>query len=1327
VAAIRELGKPGGFAVDATEDATSFTPTNLARYRAIVFLNSSGDVFDNDQKEAFRNFIQGGGGLAAVHQGITTLDQWPWYVALVGGVKFAGHPQVQQAICRCAPGGHPAIRDLGESWNWTDEWYNFSPNPRPRVNVLVTVDESSYKGGTMGEDHPVSWYRNAEGGRVWCTALGHTEASYGHVLMRKHLLGGIRYAAGIEPVGGPDGKPDSSALDPQARAFLERMKSSGAKSFEALALPEARKTFLGMAELAGPPVAVDKVEDRRLPGGLRVRIYTPAGLGPKPALIYFHGGGWALGSPETVDGPCRRLAKESGCVVFSVDYALAPEHRFPKPSDDCYAATSYLASHAGSFGVDPHRIAVGGDSAGGNLAAAVTLMARDRGSPALAFQLLVYPVTNHAFDTPSYHAFGTGHGLTTKAMQWVWENYLTRSEDGQNPLASPLLADLHGLPPALIITAEFDPLRDEGEAYAARLRAAGVITQHKRYKGQIHGFFLMGGIMDRGLAALDDTAALLRTALRSTAAHAGANQGPHDRGPSQIDRAFYARYAREHPGDPAHGRELFFDAKAADCARCHRCQGQGGQIGPDLSDVGGKFDRDLLIESVLDPSRQIVEGYRPTVVTTTDGQVIVGIVKGESDRDVTLVDTAGHRHLVQKSAMEKRVADHTSLMPDGLASRLSSRDFADLIAYLRGLRMAGQGAPGSSGTAIKLRSPGFSIKQVATGITGATALAVAPDGRIFVCEQTGRLRVFKNGVLLTDPFLTVDVDCHWERGLIGVAVDPDFVNNRYVYVCYVTPLPFIHHRIGRFTAIGDRAESSSEFVVFDGDDQAKLGGVQPAGHQGGAIHFGSDGKLYIALGEQTAGMPAQQLTTLQGKILRVNTNGTIPEDNPFYKTATGKYRAIWALGLRNPFTFAVQPETGRIFINDVGQSTWEEINEGFAGANYGWPTTEGPTSDPRFRAPIHHYPAASIAGGAFSPTAGSAPLPAQFRGKYFFMDFIRGSINFLDPDHPGNVQAFASGLTRPVDLAFNQDGSLYILQRDAWVVDSNFRAGTGALLRIFPQEVDESRKVPTIHIAERTVHGDMECIEIQTATATYVYGKRGAGFASIFDRNGRDWISYQPGGEARGEFRGLPKCGQPIKYFHCGYGYGQYRTDNPFESRVTVHEVGHARIQSETRDGKSACLWDFYPDHATMTLLRIDLPTFWFLYEGTPAGKLDADHDFVIRPDGTRLSLDQPWNQVVPWVCFGSANSSVGLLCVNHQKPEPGESDSYVSWPFLKTRDGSFQDMTVFGFGRKGHETLVKHVADLRQVPARYSIALISQADHATAVACDRHIRSIGP
>ena len=266
-------------------------------------------------------------------------------------------------------------------------------------------------------------------------------------------------------------------------------------------------------------------------------------------------------------------------------------------------------------------------------------------------------------------------------------------------------------------------------------------------------------------------------------------------------------------------------------------------------------------------------------------------------------------------------------------------------------------------------------------------------------------------------------------------------------------------------------------------------------------------------------------------------------------------------------------------------------------------------------------------------------------------------------------------------------------------------------------------KTSAVRFSEVTVHGDMNCFRVETPTAIYIYGKQGAGFVSIFDKDGRDWVSYRPGGQARGEYRGLPKCGQPTKFFHAGDGYGQYKTENPFSSRVTVKDPDHARIESETRDGKSACAWDFYADHATLTLTRIGLPTYWFLYEGTPGGKLDAKGDYVIRPDGTRSALDEPWSQVVPWVCFGAVETPIGLVLVNHQDPEPGEVDSYVAWPYEPAQDGSFQDMTVFGFGRKGYKELIQHVPDLKRLPARFSIGFIERADVPTARAASEEFR----
>jgi uncharacterized repeat protein (TIGR03806 family) len=355
---------------------------------------------------------------------------------------------------------------------------------------------------------------------------------------------------------------------------------------------------------------------------------------------------------------------------------------------------------------------------------------------------------------------------------------------------------------------------------------------------------------------------------------------------------------------------------------------------------------------------------------------------------------------------------------------------------------------------------GFAQQTIATGLTGATGMAIAPDGRIFICEQTGTLRLVKEAKLLSEPVLSLAVDSFWERGLLGVALDPAFAQNGYLYVVYVAARPYAHHRVSRFTLVGDRADPASEKLLLQGDDQTKLGGSVPAGHQGGGIHFGADGKLYIAIGEQTAGAPSQKLDSLLGKLLRINPDGSIPEDNPFYQTATGKYRAVWCYGLRNPFAFAVEPGTGRILINDVGGSRYEEINVAVRGANYGWPISEGPTTRPEHKSPLYAYSLGgkqSIAGGTFYHTdvprheiGGTGPpqFPNDYHGKYFFAEYMHGWIKTVDPERPHDVRDFAAGLAGPVDLRVGLDGELYVLCRNAWVKDDKFQANTGSLVRI---------------------------------------------------------------------------------------------------------------------------------------------------------------------------------------------------------------------------------------------------------------------------------------
>jgi glucose/arabinose dehydrogenase len=321
---------------------------------------------------------------------------------------------------------------------------------------------------------------------------------------------------------------------------------------------------------------------------------------------------------------------------------------------------------------------------------------------------------------------------------------------------------------------------------------------------------------------------------------------------------------------------------------------------------------------------------------------------------------------------------------------------------------------------------GFTESLVASGLNNPTAMQFAPDGRLFVCEQGGRLRVIKNGSLLSTPFLTVTVSSSGERGLLGVAFDPDFAVNQYVYVYYTATSPAIHNRVSRFTANGDVAASGSEVVLLD------LENLSATNHNGGALAFGPDEKLYIAVGENAVASNAQTLGNRLGKVLRVNKDGSIPTDNPFFSSATGANRAIWALGLRNPFTFAFNAAGSSMFINDVGQSSQEEINEGRAGANYGWPDTEGPTTDPRFDSPRYSYAhaggACAIVGGAFySPM--STPFPSDYLNDYFFADYCAGWIRRLDPANGNTVSTFATGISSPVDLKVADDGSLYYLAR----------------------------------------------------------------------------------------------------------------------------------------------------------------------------------------------------------------------------------------------------------------------------------------------------------
>jgi len=305
-------------------------------------------------------------------------------------------------------------------------------------------------------------------------------------------------------------------LNPAVKVLLDQMAAQDAPSLTSLPVEAVRQAFRALRGMAGVPEPVDSVEDRTVPGPageIPVRVYKPEGDASLPVPVSFHGGGWVIGDLETHDTVCRSLANAAGCIVMSVDYRLAPEHKFPAAVEDAYAATEWAAANAAEIGGDPARIAVGGDSAGGNLAAVVAQMARNRG-PALAYQLLAYPVTNFDLETPSYQENAEGYFLTKETMRWFWDLYLHDESEGADPKASPLRApDVSGLPPGIVIAPEYDPLRDEGEAYGKRLQEAGVDFEIWRAEGMIHGFLGMTNILPESKDAIERLGGNLKTAF----------------------------------------------------------------------------------------------------------------------------------------------------------------------------------------------------------------------------------------------------------------------------------------------------------------------------------------------------------------------------------------------------------------------------------------------------------------------------------------------------------------------------------------------------------------------------------------------------------------------------------------------------------------------------------------------------------------------------------------------------------------------------------------------------------------------------------------------
>ena len=310
-----------------------------------------------------------------------------------------------------------------------------------------------------------------------------------------------------------------SALDPQVQAVIDLVVKAGRPAYHTLSPKDARQLFRETRPAATPtPPQIGSVRNLVTDGAIPLRVYRPAGVNDVtrlPVYVYFHGGGWVIGDLETHDVLCRQLTAASGASVISVDYRLAPEHKFPAAAEDAWAATRWVVAHAAELGIDAVRLAVGGDSAGGNLAAVVALLARDAGGPAIGLQVLIYPVTDVMRETRSYEDFAEGYMLTRDSMRWFIAHYLRSRDDARDWRVSPLRASsLAGLPPAVVVTAGFDPLRDEGEIYANRLRDAGVRVDYACYGGMVHGFVGMGKLLDTTGHAVALIGGALRQALR---------------------------------------------------------------------------------------------------------------------------------------------------------------------------------------------------------------------------------------------------------------------------------------------------------------------------------------------------------------------------------------------------------------------------------------------------------------------------------------------------------------------------------------------------------------------------------------------------------------------------------------------------------------------------------------------------------------------------------------------------------------------------------------------------------------------------------------------
>ncbi len=384
---------------------------------------------------------------------------------------------------------------------------------------------------------------------------------------------------------------------------------------------------------------------------------------------------------------------------------------------------------------------------------------------------------------------------------------------------------------------------------------------------------------------------------------------------------------------------------------------------------------------------------------------------------------------------------------------------------------------------------GFSQVLVAGGISNPTVMAFSPDGRIFVAQQTGQLRIIKNGALLGTPFISLSVNSSGERGLLGIAFDPNFASNNFIYLYYTLPSA-ANNRISRFTANGDVVVAGSEVVVLNLDPLSSA-----TNHNGGTMQFGPDGKLYVGVGENANSANSQNLDTYLGKILRINSDGTVPSGNPFI-TGTNQKLRVWSYGLRNPYTITFQPGTGRLFVNDVGQNTWEEIDDATTGGNnYGWPNAEGTSTNPAYTNPVYSYMhgtgtglGCAITGGTFFNPA-STNYPSSYIGKYFYIDYCGNWIDVLTlSGSTGTRASFASSIAgSPVSIVTGNDGNLYFLSRgNSAVYKITYTASAAPVITTQPQSIT----VPQGNSATFSVTAT------GTAPLTYQWRKNGSNITS---------------------------------------------------------------------------------------------------------------------------------------------------------------------------------------------------------------------------------------